>query len=111
MESFGGLFDVCKCKIPCPCEFAQEPTYGDCKGVLAYHIRRGNYGKVPLDGLNAIGLRSFEGNIWAGATKINLGFFFDERADKEQRNALQMIFSGRAGGFMENIRYCSGQII
>jgi hypothetical protein len=61
--------------------------------------------------LNAIGLGSFEGNIWAGATKINLGFFFDERADKEQRNALQMTFSGRAGGFMENIHHCSGQII
>ena len=28
----GGCFDVCKCSIPCPCEFAQSPTYGDCDG-------------------------------------------------------------------------------
>lgn len=25
----GDWFDVCKCNIPCPCEFAQAPTYGD----------------------------------------------------------------------------------
>ena len=34
----GGWFDVCKYSIPCPCEFAQAPTYGDCDGVLAWHI-------------------------------------------------------------------------
>ena len=30
----GDWFDVCKCNVPCPCEFAQAPTYGDCEGVL-----------------------------------------------------------------------------
>ena len=78
--------------------------------VIAYHINSGNYGKISLDGLNAIGLGSFEGNIWAGATKINLGFFFDERADKEQRESLQMIFSGKAGGFMAELAKLIGEI-
>ncbi len=109
-KASGEWFDVCKCSIPCPCEFAQEPTYGDCEGVLAYHINSGNYGKISLDGLNAIGLGSFEGNIWAGATKINLGFFFDERAEKEQREALQMIFSGKAGGFMAELAKLIGEV-
>ena len=49
----GDWFDVCKCNIPCPCEFAQAPTYGDCDGVLAYHIKKGVYGQTPLDGLCA----------------------------------------------------------
>ncbi|WP_422121704.1 DUF1326 domain-containing protein [Peribacillus frigoritolerans] len=26
----GEWFDVCSCKLPCPCTFAQEPTHGDC---------------------------------------------------------------------------------
>ena len=52
----GDWFDVCKCNVPCPCEFAQAPTYGDCDGVLAYHIREGSYGGVRLDGLNVVGL-------------------------------------------------------
>jgi hypothetical protein len=109
-KASGDWFDVCKCKIPCPCEFAQEPTYGDCEGVLAYHIRNGYYGNTSLDGLNAICIGAFEGNIWKGETKINLGFFFDERADKGQREALQMIFSGKAGGFMAELAKLMGEI-
>jgi hypothetical protein len=62
----GDWFDVCRCNIPCPCEFAQPPTDNYCEGVIAYHVREGNYGDVRLDGLSLIGLISFEGNLWAG---------------------------------------------
>ena len=95
----GDWFDVCNCNIPCPCTFAQPPSSGDCEGVLAWHIREGQYGGVPLDGLNVMALVAFEGNIWAGGTKMTMGVFIDERADERQREALQMIFGGRAGGF------------
>jgi hypothetical protein len=83
-KASGDWFDVCKCKIPCPCEFAQEPTFGDCEGVLAYHINKGHYGDTSLDGLNALAIGAFEGNIWAGNTKVTMGLFFDERADQKQ---------------------------
>jgi hypothetical protein len=94
----GDWFDVCRCDIPCPCEFAQPPTDNWCEGVLAWNIREGNYGDVRLDGLSLVGVATFEGNIWAGA-KATLGLFIDERADESQREALQQIFSGQAGGF------------
>jgi len=95
----GDWFDVCKCGIPCPCEFAQPPTFGDCEGVLAYHIREGHYGDIRLDGLNMIAVGRFEGNLWTGEAKgLKLGFFFDERADDRQREAMLLIFSGQAGG-------------
>lgn len=106
----GDWFDVCKCNIPCPCIFAQTPTYGDCDGVLAYHIKKGQYGEVSLDGLNVLGLNYFKGNVWAGETKITLAFFFDERANPQQREALQMIFSGRAGGFMAQLANLIGDV-
>ena len=96
----GDWFDVCKCNIPCPCTFAQAPTYGDCEGVLAYHIKRGRYGDTPIGGLNVIMVGGFKGNIWAGEAKAKMAFFFDESADGKQREALQAIFMGKAGGFM-----------
>jgi hypothetical protein len=98
----GDWFDVCKCTIPRPCEFAQAPTYGDCDGILAYNIKKGNYGETPLDGLNVLAIGSFTGNIWAGdgKTKVNMALFFDEKANEQQREAMNMIFSGKAGGFM-----------
>ena len=95
----GDWFDVCKCNIPCPCTFAQAPSYGDCDGILAYHIRQGHYGDVPLDGLNLVGVGHFVGNIWGGETKATMGFFIDQRASEPQRAALQLIWGGRAGGF------------
>jgi hypothetical protein len=75
----GDWFDVCKCDVPCPCEFAQPPSYGDCDGVLVWHVNEGTYGEVPLDGLSVLALGKFEGNIWSGkATNIQFGLFFDK---------------------------------
>jgi hypothetical protein len=106
----GDWFDVCKCNMPCPCIFAQAPTFGECDGVLAYNIKKGQYGKTSLDGLNVLALADFKGNIWAGNTKANIGVFFDERANEEQRNALNMIFTGKAGGFMAEFARLIGEV-
>jgi hypothetical protein len=95
----GDWFDVCKCTIPCPCTFAQAPSEGDCEGILAWHIREGNYGDMRLDDLNIVALSIFEGNIWAGDTKTTMGIYMDERADDGQREALQTIFGGEGGGW------------
>jgi len=95
----GDWFDVCKCGVPCPCTFAQAPTYGDCEGILAWHVREGHFGDVRLDGLNVLALAGFEGNLWAGETKATMGIYLDERADEAQREALQTIFGGHAGGW------------
>ena len=78
-------------------------------GVLAYHINNGNYGETSLDGLNVLALSSFEGNIWAGNTKASIAVFFDEQADQQQRKALEMIFSGKAGGFMAQFAKLIGE--
>ncbi len=109
-KASGDWFDVCKCNIPCPCEFAQTPTFGDCDGVLAYHIKNGHYGETTLDGLNVLALADFKGNIWAGNTKANIAVFFDERANQEQRKALNMIFTGKAGGFMAEFVKLIGEV-
>ena len=82
----------------CPCTFVQAPSEGDCEGILAWHIREGNYDDVTLDGLNVVALGTFEGNIWGGETKAAMGIYMDERADERQREGLQMIF-GEAGGW------------
>jgi hypothetical protein len=96
----GDWFDVCRCRVPCGCTFAQAPDEGECNGILAWHIREGNYGDVPLDGLNVVAIGSFEGNIWTGeAINSAMGFFIDERGDDLQRGAIQSIWSGGAGGW------------
>jgi hypothetical protein len=96
----GDWFDVCSCNVPCPCEFAQAPTGNHCEGVLAYHIREGVFGDIRLNDLKVLAVGVFDGNLWAGESKLSLGIFIDERADDAQREALQQVFTGQAGGFM-----------
>ena len=96
----GDWFDLCRCRVPCGCTFAQAPDEGRCEGILAWHIREGRYGEVTLDDLNVVAVGAFDGNIWTGdATNTAIGFFIDERADDAQREALQSIFGGHAGGW------------
>lgn len=95
----GDWFDICSCNIPCPCEFAQAPTDNTCQGVLAWHVRKGNFGDVKLDGFSLVALGAFEGNLWAGEGKARMGLYIDDRADDRQREALQAIFGGQAGGW------------
>ena len=106
----GDWFDVCKCGIPCPCTFAQAPTYGDCEGILAWHIRDGHYGDARLDGLNIVALGSFDCNIWDGKTKATMGMYMDERADERQREALMVIFSGQGGGWPGEFASMIGEV-
>ena len=106
----GDWFDVCRCDIPCPCEFAQAPTDNWCEGVLAWHIREGHYGDVRLDGLSVIAIGAFEGNLWAGEGKATMGIFIDEKADERQREALQTIFGGQGGGFPAQFAEFIGEV-
>lgn len=67
----------------------QAPANNACSGVLAYHIREGHYGDVPLAGLNLIGIGAFQGNLWAGkATGFKMGLFIDARANEQQQGTL-----------------------
>jgi hypothetical protein len=96
----GDWFDVCSCSIPCPCGFAQAPTNNRCEGVMAWHVREGEYGDVRIEDRSVIAISYFEGNAWAKESRVTIGIFMDERADERQREALQMIFGGHAGGWM-----------
>lgn len=100
----GDYFENCNCTVVCPClvstnaPLTSRPTEGECRVLLAFHIDKGNYGGVPLDGLNvALAVRSpgpmADGNLSAAA-------YIDERASDEQAAALGSIFTGAEGGPM-----------
>jgi hypothetical protein len=98
----GDYFENCNCDVVCPCLFSPgppmtaRPTAGACEVPLAFHIERGTYGDVPLDGLNAVVALRTPGVMSEGNASVAL--YLDDRADGPQRAALQAIFSGAAGG-------------
>jgi hypothetical protein len=97
----GDFIDFCKCAVPCPCTFGQAPTEGDCDGIIGFRFREGNYGDVDLSGVKVAAFMHFEGNIWDEDTRGDLGMIIDEGTSEEQRQALQTLFSGQAGGWLQ----------
>ncbi len=92
----GTYFETCNCAAACPCVFLSPPTEGDCTAVVAWHIDRGRYGEVVLDGLNVAMAVHAPGNMVS--TKWKAAAYFDEAASDAQGEALRIIFSGQAGG-------------
>jgi len=89
----GIQFVNCNCALGCPCQFNSLPTYGHCRAYFSFQVDRGHFGKLRLDGLRWGGLYQ-----WPGAVHLGNGTamaVIDERADAEQRAALEAIAQGR----------------
>jgi hypothetical protein len=75
-----------------------RPSQGVCDVALIFHIDKGNYGQVSLDGLNVAVVGHTPGAMGDG--NWTLAAYIDERADEQQTAALGAIFSGSEGGPM-----------
>ena len=95
----GDYFEGCNCDSICPCIFKGDPDEGFCNVTAAWHIQKGNYDKVSLDGLNVVALFHAPGNMLTGP-RWKAAFYIDERASNEQSDLLSKIFSGQAGVFL-----------
>lgn len=82
----------CNCNYGCPCQFGVLPTTGNCEAVVVYDIEKGHYGDTKLDGLRAAGVYHWPGPIHEGKGQMQL--VIDERADDDQRAALEAIMKG-----------------
>ncbi|MDE1822575.1 MAG: DUF1326 domain-containing protein [Euryarchaeota archaeon] len=86
----------CNCDYGCPCNFNGYPSYGNCEALVAWKIRKGQFGSTKLDGaIVATGMwfpgALHEGNGTAAA-------YFDPSTTPDQREALGQILTGKVGG-------------
>jgi hypothetical protein len=88
--------ETCNCDFACPCNFSGYPTGGFCEALVAYHVKKGRFGKVRLDGLDVIYAAAWPKAIHQGGGTLRL--YISEGASAEQREALIRIFSGKARG-------------
>ncbi len=105
----GTYFEGCNCDVACPCVFMSAPTEGDCTLLLAWHINKGQYEDVPLDGLNAVLSAYTPGHMMEGKWKIAL--YLDDKASDSQTQALTQIFSGQAGGHPAVVASLVGEVL
>jgi hypothetical protein len=100
----GDYFENCNCTVICPClaspapPLTARPSQGACDVALVFHIDKGRYGQVKLDGLNVAVVAHTPGPMAEG--NWTLAAYIDERASDEQTSALGAIFGGGEGGPM-----------
>lgn len=98
----GDYFENCNCDVVCPCLFStaapmsSKPSHGACDVALAFHIDKGEYDGVKLDGLNVAVIGHAPGPMADG--NMTLAAYIDDRADERQTAALEAIFGGAEGG-------------
>jgi hypothetical protein len=82
----------CNCDWGCPCQFNAPPTHGNCRAACFVQIERGQFGDVPLGGLRWGILAEWPAAVHLGNGKLQT--IVDERADAQQRKAIETISHG-----------------
>ncbi len=99
----GDFYGSCSCAhLRCPCpgsNYTELPTRGWCKIVIGFHVERGQFEDVNLDGRDVVMVADVPGVMADGNWSV--GLIFDDRSTPEQQQALATILSGQAGGPME----------
>lgn len=95
----GQYFETCNCTVLCPCILTRakaQPTEDHCDVVMAFSVQHGSFDQVELAGLNAVVVAQTDGPMADGKGRREV--YLDSRATDSQRQALEAIFRGEAGG-------------
>lgn len=92
----GTLLIACNCEYGCPCNFNAPPSHGNCDGQWLWHVEKGSFGDVSLDGLTWTVTAKWPKAIHEGGGRAMC--FYDESASEEQRAAIEALVGGGQGG-------------
>ena len=95
-ELKGQVLISCNCDWGCPCNFNAPPTTGKCEGGWTWHVDRGFSDATRLDDLYFSVYANWPGAIHEGNGEALI--LIDERANTEQREALEGMLGGTIGG-------------
>ena len=96
----GSLLEVCNCEVLCPCWVGVDPDNGTCDSALAHHFEKGK-----IDGF----IVHIPGNILKGNWRAVV--HIDQRATKEQEQALLSVYTGKQGGPIADLVQLIGEVV
>ena len=94
----GLLFENCNCAAVCPghIHFSQKCTHEVCRGFWAIRFEAGRAGEVDLAGIDAVVVYEAPQVMVDGGWKQVI--IVSDRAEAEQRRAIEEIIAGKRGG-------------
>ena len=75
----GRLLEVCNCRVLCPCWIGEDPDFGTCDTIVAWHFDKGTIDGVDVAGRTIAMIAHVPGNILQGNWKAAV--YLDEQRD------------------------------
>jgi hypothetical protein len=108
-ELQGQLLEVCPCNVLCPCWIGEDPDYGTCDSVNAYHIEHGQVNGVDVSGHTLAVIIHIPGNVLQGNWRVAM--IVDDRTSPEQQEAIVSAFGGKLGGPLADLAGLVSEVI
>jgi hypothetical protein len=110
-EIKGREVEGCECASVCPCAFAQDVTFAECRGTMVWHIQEGHYGKTDLSGLDfAVVLTKSGKNVPKTMGKWEGVIYVASNASADQKGAIVDVLSSNWGKAFSKIEVKSEPI-
>jgi hypothetical protein len=105
----GRLLEVCTCNVVCPCWLGQDPDNGVCEGLLVWSVDKGTVDGTDVSGRVLGMVAHIPGNILNGNWKARV--YVDDKASKEQMDALLGVWTGKLGGPIADMAKLVGEVL
>ena len=91
----GRLLEVCNCRVLCPCWIGEDPDYGTCDTIVAWHFDKGTIDGVDVSDRTIAMIAHVPGNILQGNWRAAV--YLDERVTPQQEEAILKRVHRQAG--------------
>jgi len=92
----GRLLEVCNCRVLCPCWIGEDPDFGTCDTIVAWHFDKGVVDGVDVAGHTIAMIAHVPGNILQG--NWTAAVYLDDAVSPQQEQALLGVYTGQKGG-------------
>src|SRR5260370_2990554 len=105
----GRLLEVCNCRVLCTCWMGEGPDNGTCDTMVAWRFDKGDVEGVDVTGMTIVCVAHVPGNILQGNWRAAI--YIDEKASKEQEEALLKVYTGKLGGPVADLVKLIGEVV
>ena len=105
----GRLLEVCNCRVLCPCWIGEDPDFGTCNTIIAWHFDKGMIGNVDVSGHTVALLAHVPGNILEGNWRAAV--YLDDKVSPAQEAAILDVYTGKLGGPVGELVKLVGEVV
>jgi len=105
----GRLLEVCNCRVLCPCWIGEDPDFGTCDTIVAWHFDKGTINGVDVSDRTIAMIAHVPGNILEG--NWTAAVYLDNRSTHDQENAILGVYTGQLGGPVAELAKLVGTVV